>query len=128
MAMISSGNPTNNPRKAIVLILICGLGVGVAFNIPFFIFDTNDYFFRMAPFRQITLGMSQDEAINILQKNHIACAIPEKPQSTNYKIGFSDFWREYTIYFHPVTHRVVRKVLVFRDYDSPIKLLLNREK
>lgn len=124
--MIPSRNPTNSPRKAVGLILICGLVVGVTFNIAFLFFDVGGYLSQIESFRQITLEMSQEEAISILQKNHVACAIPEKPQAANYKIEFSDFWRKYAIYFHPVTHRVVRKVLVFRDFDSPIKRLLNR--
>ncbi len=126
--MIASGNISNSPRRAISLILVCGLAVGMVVNMPFFILDAREYLSRMAPFRQITLDMSQEEASNILQKNHVACAIPENPQSVNYKIEFSDFWREYAIYFHPVSHRVVRKVLVFRDHGSPIKRLLNFEK
>jgi len=126
--MIANGNLTGSPRKAISLILVCGLAVGVVFNIPFFILDLSEYLSRMEPFRQITLDMSQEEVSNILEKNHITCAIPENPQSVNYKIEFSDFWRKYAIYFHPGTRRVVRKVLLFRHYDSPIRRLLDREK
>ena len=124
--MIQSG--TNSPRKAISLILISGLALGVAFSVPFFVFDVSDYMSRIEPFRQVTLSMSQEDAINVLQKNRVTGAIPENLQSVSSKIEFSDFWREYAIYFHPITRQVVRKTLVFRDYDSPIKRFLNREK
>jgi len=113
-------------RRPLLVILISCPIIALALQTPFLFSNLRSHPSRMQVFRQVTLNMSHEQASEILPKRVINCSISEGASSIQNRIEFSDFWNQYVVYFHPQTHRVVRKVLMFREHKSPIQRLLGR--
>jgi hypothetical protein len=113
-------------HRRFLVFLISGPIIALAFHTPFVVSDLRTYLSRMQVFRQITLDMSREQTMEILLRGGIICSTSEGATGGADRVVFNDFWWQYIVYFHPETHRVARKVLMFQKRESPIQRLTGR--
>lgn len=77
---------------------------------------------RMAAYDRLRVGMTRDEAVQVLRSSQIECGLTE-PGSDAPSCRFSDPWRFYAVWVDAKARRVSRKRVSMRKPVSFIDLL-----
>jgi hypothetical protein len=106
----------NNTPRTILNGVVVALLAGTILGLVPSLYDATSFLSRSRVFEQITIGMPEETAAQILSRENIACGLSVRQEHTCW---FSDFWRDYEIVADSKTGTVSRLSYV-RQRRRPI--------
>lgn len=106
----------NNTLRTILRNAVVALLAGTILGLLPSLYDATSLFSRSRVFEQMTIGMPEDTAAQILSKEGITCGMSVRQEHTCW---FSDFWRDYEIVADSATGKV-NKLSYVRQRRRPI--------